>query len=305
MKSLKKIDAAFSSAAALLVQPSNELPVKLILYFLAVSLAIWIPYSLVRHVYTSGWYLVSVEREAKVGDEAAARLEQDLKLRPADDPASRYVSEIGTRLTRTNNPWNAKFAFSVVEDRNMINAFAIPGGKIYITTGLLDRLDNEAELAAVLGHEVSHVTSRHYARNIGRRMLMSWVKKFLGSTDQAIMHTGAFLTTNVTLLKMRQEDELEADYQGTLYMYELEYDPAGEVTLIRKLLSFEKQTPDLFRLMALTHPPSRERLEAAVNLQSSLPAKKGLILGRERYQQNIKDILFPPDAPTTFPPPGP
>jgi predicted Zn-dependent protease len=302
MKSLKKIDAAFGRAARLLVQPSNERPVKFILYLLVVSLAVWIPYSLVRHVYTSGWYLVSVEREAKVGDEAAARLEKDLKLRPPEDPASRYVAQIGKRITRMNNPWNAEFAFAIVEDSNMINAFAIPGGKIYITTGLLDRLDNEAELAAVLGHEVSHVTRRHYARNIGRRMLISWVKKFLGSTDQAIMHTGAFLTTNVTLISMRQEDELEADYQGGLYMYELKYDPAGEVTLIRKLLSFEKQTPDLFRLMALTHPPSRERLEAAVNLQNSLPAKTGLILGRESYEQNIKNILSLPDVP---PPPLP
>ena len=151
----------------------------------------------------------------------------------------------------------------------------------------LNKLDNEAELAAVLAHEVAHVSQRHYARNMGRQMLMSWVKKFLGSTDRAILDAGSFLTTNVAFLRMRQEDEFEADYYGTLYIYELDYDPSAAVTLSEKLLKLEREMPDYVKVLAMTHPPSRERVEAMRQLKESLVEKEGLTLGEKRYRKEI------------------
>jgi predicted Zn-dependent protease len=211
-----------------------------------------------------------------------------MTLLPQDNPLAGYVSEIGQRIARNNNPWKADFTFSVIDDSRTINAFALPGGKIYITTGLLTKLDNEAELAAVLAHEVAHVSYRHYARNLGKQMLISWVKKFIGGTDAGIQEAGLFLTTNLTLLSMRQEDELEADYQGALYIYELGYDPAGAVTLTQKLLDIERKMPDLIKMMVLTHPPSVERVEAMKELEESLPKKGGLRLGAEEYSEMIR-----------------
>jgi len=287
MKWLKKLDAIVDGAALLVVQPRHRRAVKIALYFAGAAMAIWIPYSLIRHVYTSGYYLVSVEREARVGREIAEELQAEMPLARGETAVTRYINDIGRRITRENNPWQADFTFSVIEDSHTMNAFAAPGGNIYITTGLLDKLENEAELAAVLAHEVAHVTRRHYARNIGRQMLMSWVKKFLGSTDKAILNTGSFLTANVTLLKMRQEDELEADYHGALYMYEIDYDPAGGVSLMKKLLEFEKKMPDHVRIMAVTHPPSHARLDSMLAVSESLPHKEELVLGQERYRLTI------------------
>jgi predicted Zn-dependent protease len=295
MNVFRKIDAVLDKAAASLVQGRHTRAVKVVLACALCAAAIWVPYSLIHHVYTSGFYLVSVEREARVGSQMADVIRQDNMLKENDDAVSLYVSEIGAHITRENNPWQADFSFSVIEDNCMVNAFAVPGGRIYITTGLLDRLDNEAELASVLAHEVAHVTRRHYARNVGRQMLMSWVKKFLGSTDKTILDTGSFLTANVTLLKMRQEDELEADYQGGLYLYELDYDPTGSITLMKKLLDLEKQMPEYIRVMAFTHPPSRERLEAMTSLRDSFPEKETLTLGEERFRQIIKSEQARPE----------
>jgi predicted Zn-dependent protease len=215
-------------------------------------------------------------------------MEKGTTIMQRDNPVAVYVSEIGAHVAREHNPWMADFRFKVIDNPNEVNAGALPGGRIYITTGLVKRLDNEAELAMVLAHEVAHVSERHYARNMGRQMLMSWVKKFLGSTDHTMLEAGSYLTTNVTFLRMRQEDELEADSQGETYIYELDYDPSAGVTLMEKLLNIEKQMPESLRVMAIAHPPSRERLEAMKRLKETLPEKGGLTLGEQRYREKVK-----------------
>lgn len=288
MSLLDKIDRFADGVAAAVSDPAHRRPVKVVVYVLLASVVIGIPYSLIRHVYTSGFHVVSVEREERVGLKVAEEMERKMTVLPGDDSTALYVTDIGRRIAGQNNPWEANFRFRVIKDERMINAFALPGGKIYITTGLLNKLDNEAELASVLAHEVAHVSKRHYARNMGRQMLMSWVKKFLGGTDRTMLEAGSFLTTNISFLKMRQEDEFEADYQGTLYIYELDYDPAASATLQKKLLDMEKRMPDFVRALAMTHPPSRERLEAMINLKETLPEKEGLTLGSKRYSETIK-----------------
>lgn len=284
----EKIDHIADALASLLTDSPRRMPFKIAIYILFICVLIGIPYSVIRHVQTSGFHVVSVKREKKVGDKFARQLQKRMTLLSPDDRVTLYVSDVGENIVRHNNPWNADFTFSVIDNSRMINAFALPGGNIYITRGMLDRLDNEAELAVVLGHEVAHVSKRHYARNMGRQMLISWVKKFLGGTDTAIQEAGLFLTSNLAFLRMRQEDELEADYQGTLYIYELNYDPAAAVTLTKKLLGFEQKMPDFIKVMALTHPPSRERVEAMVRLKESLPAKDGLTLGAEQYKEKLE-----------------
>jgi predicted Zn-dependent protease len=291
----EKIDGAVDSLASIVAGPLRHAHAKVAIYILLAFIVIGIPYSLVRHVQTSGFYVVSVERERKVGRKAAKEMEKRMELLPKNDPKGLYVAEVGRRVAEQNNPWSADFSFGIIRDPSMINAFALPGGKIYVTTGMLHRLDNEAELAAVLAHEVAHVSQRHYARNMGRQMLMSWVKKFLGGTDRAILDAGSFLTTNVAFLRMRQEDEFEADYYGTLYIYELDYDPSAAVTLSEKLLKLEREMPDYVKVLAMTHPPSRERVEAMRKLKESLVEKEGLTLGEKRYRKKIGKV-----APSVF-----
>jgi predicted Zn-dependent protease len=287
MNLLKKIDRVADAIASVLVGPAYRRPVKVAVCIAIAAVTIWIPYSILRHIHASGFHAVSVEREIRVGREAARQLEKETTVLDPYDPVAAYVSEVGRRIALQNNPWKADFGFGVIRDPSMVNAFAFPGGRIYITTSMLKKLDNEAELAAVLAHEVAHVSRRHYARNMGRQMLMSWVKKFLGGTDRTMLEAGSFLTTNITLLRMRQQDELEADYQGTLYIYELDYDPAASVALAGKLLDLERRMPDFVKVFALTHPPSRERLEAMISLKDMLPEKETLTLGEKQYREKI------------------
>jgi predicted Zn-dependent protease len=288
MEFYKKIDRAVDALASFLTDSPNRRPIRISIYALLIFIAVGIPYSLIRHVQTSGFHVVSVEREKKVGDNVAKQLQKRMRLLPTDDNVTLYINSVGQNIARTNNPWRTDFRFYVVDDSRMINAFALPGGKIYITTGMLNKLDNEAELAAVLGHEIAHVSRRHYARNMGRQMLLSWIKKFLGGADTAIQEAGLFLTTNFAFLSMRQEDELEADYLGTLYIYEIDYDPSAGVTLTKKLLDIERKMPDFIKVMALTHPPSAERVDAMIKLKKSLPTKDGLRLGVEEYEKGIR-----------------
>lgn len=287
MTFFEKIDRFVDSTALLITSSPNRGPARAVIYFLLVFFVLGIPYSLVRHVQTSGFHLVSVRSERKAGDKAAKQIERQMKLLPGNDSRALYVEEIGRRIAERNNPWSADFRFRTIENDGMINAFALPGGRIYISTGMLNRLDNEAELAIVLGHEVAHVSNRHYARNMGRQMLMSWVKKFLGGTDEAILDAGSFLTSSLTFLRMKQGDELEADYYGARYIYNLGYDPAAGVTLTEKLLVLESELPDAARAFVLTHPPSQERVRAMVELLDTLPEREGLVLGEDEYKKAI------------------
>ncbi len=287
MSFFDKIDRGVDTVASLIASPPNRTYAKVAVYFLLAFIVIGVPYSLVRHVQTSGFYVVSVEREKKAGVKIARGIERRMLLVPPSDRRSPYVTEIGRRVAEQNNPWGIEFSFRIIEDDRMVNAFALPGGRIYITTGMLNRLENEAELAAVLSHEVAHVSQRHYARNMGRQMMMSWVKKFLGGTDQAILEAGSSVATKIAFLKMGQDDELEADYYGTLSIYDLNYDPTGALTLAMKLLAIEEEMPDFAKALTMTHPPSRERVEAVKALNETFPAKEGLVLGEQRYRKNI------------------
>lgn len=283
MSLLDRTDRLVDSLASLLFGPPHRALAKKGLYFLILATILYIPYCIVRHLHTSGFHVVSVERERVVGEEFAKKMERRMILLSPEDPRLLYVDEIGSMIAEENNPWSADFVFQVIEDQKMVNAFAVPGGKIYITTGMLNKLDNEAELAMVLGHEVAHVSRRHYARKMGRRMLSSWVKKFLGGTDTTMLEMGSYLTTGITFLRMRREDELEADYEGALCIYQLDYDPVAAVTMTEKLLDIEEKMPDVVKVFALTHPPSRERVDAMLTFKGSLPGKDDLRLGEDRY----------------------
>ncbi|GAB4340015.1 MAG: M48 family metallopeptidase [Candidatus Abyssubacteria bacterium] len=288
MKLLKHIARFIDKMAGHLADGPSRKLVKLSLYVLLAAAVLWVPYAIINHVLTSGFHVISIDREKQVGQQEAERLEAAFTLAPKDDPLSVYVNEIGTMIGEQNNPWNADFEFHVIRDQKTVNAFALPGGKIYITTGLLQKLDNEGEMAAVLAHEIAHVSRRHYARHLGRAMLMSWVRKFLGGTDKTLLEAGSYISANVTILRMNQEDEIEADCQGMLYIYDIGYDPAASITMVEKLLKMEQEIPASFRAFAASHPPSLERLDAVIRLSETLPEKDDADLGEQRYKDLVK-----------------
>lgn len=240
-------------------------------------------------IYGSDW-------ERQVGAQMYTPMKQSQGGEFVLDPElTAYVQGVGDRLARqARRQEELDFEFSILND-SVPNAWALPGGKIVVNRGLLIELESEAELAAVLGHEIVHSDAAHGARAQSKGMLtqagavVSMV--ILGSTidNQAarevammVPAVGAQLITQ----KYGRDAEREADVYGMRYMSESGYDPQGAVELQETFVELsEGRDPDWVSGLFASHPPSRERVENNRKTASELPA--GGDVGRERYQQKI------------------
>ncbi len=238
--------------------------------------------------------VVGSEWEQQVGSQMYAPMKQsqggDFVL---DPELTAYVQEVGNRLAeRARRRDELDFEFSVLND-SVPNAWALPGGKIVINRGLLTELDSEAELAAVLGHEIVHADAAHGARAQSKGMLVQLgavaTMVVLGSTldnptaremGMMVPALGAQLLTQ----KYGRDAERESDKYGMLYMSEAGYDPQGAVELQQTFLALsEGRDADWLTGLFASHPPSRERLDNNRREAKKLP--QGGEMGRERYQQ--------------------
>jgi Zn-dependent protease with chaperone function len=158
--------------------------------------------------------LVSVDQEIAMGRQADAAVIATIGLYP-DDAWQRYIQQLGARLAATSERPNLPWTFRVVDDP-AINAFAIPGGFIYVTRGILAHLTSEAQLAAVVGHEIGHVTARHTAAQMSQQQLIglglavgsmasSQVAKYASTANQAL---------GILYLKFSRDNERQADQLG-------------------------------------------------------------------------------------------
>ncbi|MCW8906830.1 MAG: M48 family metalloprotease [Sedimenticola sp.] len=203
-----------------------------------------------------------------------------------------YVRSVGEKLAAVSDR-KLPYEFVVVNDGTP-NAWALPGGKIAINRGLLLELDNEAELASVLGHEIVHAAARHGAKGIERGMVLQGVLVAAGAaaseTDYAQLAVGAAAVgANLINQRYSRDAELEADHYGMTYMARAGYDPMAAVKLQETFvrLSEGKQENWLAGLFA-SHPPSAERVER--NRQRARELGGGGELGREQYQSAIAGL---------------
>lgn len=212
--------------------------------------------------------LISESQEIHIGEEVYGYMQQaqggDYRV---DPQVQIYVEKIGKRLAAVSDRPNLPYEF-VVLDSSIANAWALPGGKIAIYRGLLNELNNEAELAAVLAHEIVHSAARHSAQAMQRGTLMqaglATVGQLLGNHgyEEALMQG---LATGAGLVHMRysRQAELEADRYGIKYMVAAGYDPQAAIDLQKTFLRLSegRQATWLHDLFA-THPPSIERIRA-------------------------------------------
>ncbi|WP_428603504.1 M48 family metalloprotease [Sedimenticola sp.] len=234
--------------------------------------------------------LVSEENELAIGRKQYRPSRQmqggDFKL---DPELTHYVQRVGQRLAAVSDR-QLPYEFAVLNDSTP-NAWALPGGKIAVNRGLLLELKNEAELAAVLGHEIVHAAARHGAQGIERGMLLQGVMLAAGvatrDSDYSQLAVGA-ASVGASLINQgySRDAELEADYYGMSYMARAGYDPLAAVglqeTFVR--LSKDRQQNWLSGLFA-SHPPSTERVEK--NRQRAQELGKGGELGTARYREMI------------------
>ncbi|MFQ5483038.1 MAG: M48 family metalloprotease, partial [Nitrospinaceae bacterium] len=207
-----------------------------------------------------------------------------------------YVNEIGQKLiSRLSNPEFSNYFFKVL-DSSEINAFALPGGYIYITRGILAVMNDEAELAGVLGHEIGHVVFHHAAKNLVRTIGAQILA--LGGVIASPQNAGPWLAVSTQLfttinLGYGREAELESDAHGLWNAYEAGYDPKSAVSFFRTLRQQEIMTGQSYHSFQATHPDTRERIVKADSLADSIlnRGSKTPAHYRARYLENIKGLV--------------
>ncbi len=207
--------------------------------------------------------LVPVSEENKLGDEMKVELERELDLHD-DEELVGYITMLGNSMVREAEvPEGIEFEFFLVDDDDMVNAFAIPGGGIYVFTGLLLAMDDEAELAGVMGHEVAHVTRRHIAQRLVAIYSTEIISQMAFGEEPGLLRQ---LVTAVAqqgfMLSYSRSNERDADYWGVRYVVDAGYDPGGLIDFFAKL--GEAPQPPAF---LSTHPNPAERVQ---NIQEQI-----------------------------------
>ena len=207
---------------------------------------------------------VSEEEEVALGQQTASQIAAQLPL--VDDPAvTGYVSEVGQRLVAQTDRQNLEWRFHVVNS-DEINAFAVPGGYIYINRGLIDRMQSFDELAGVLGHEVNHVVLRHSAEqmekagkaNTGLAIVCSLTEWCQGPMAQVAIDVAG----SAWFARHSREDEAEADSAAVLTLARAGIDPGGVASLFERLLEARERTPAAVESWFSSHPLEEERVAA-------------------------------------------
>jgi predicted Zn-dependent protease len=220
----------------------------------------------------------------------------------ADPQLSAYVSEVGTRIAGVSDR-DLPYEFVVINN-SVPNAWALPGGKIAINRGLLTELGSEAELAAVLGHEVVHAAARHSANQIQRGMLLqgALIATAISTANSEYSNYivgGAQLGAQILSQSYSRAAELESDYYGTLYMKRAGYNPQAAVSLQETFvrLSEGRQTNWLEGLFA-SHPPSRARVDANIKTVAELGAAGEI--NQHRFKEKLAHLRSKQDAYAAF-----
>jgi predicted Zn-dependent protease len=207
-----------------------------------------------------------------------------------------YVDQVGQRMATLSHRPQMPYRFNVV-NATYINAYAFPGGTISATRGILLKLNDEAELASLLGHELGHVNARHTAHQMSQAMLtqtlVGGAAAIVGSQGSTLGDLTAQLGSigaGALLASYSRDNEREADDLGLRYMTAAGYDPQGFVELMDMLRSLNKQKANAVQTLFSTHPMSDERYQTAVNaVHTRYPQATGA-LHRERYMDQTAGL---------------
>lgn len=238
--------------------------------------------------------LVSKDDEVALGQQAAKEIEQTVGL--VEDPAlQQYVSSVAMPMARTSERPELPWRFQVVDDPAP-NAFALPGGPIYITRGLLAHLDSEAELAGVLGHEIGHVTARHSVTQLSQAQLAQ-LGLGLGavlSSDIAKYGQVAAVGLQLLFLKHGRDDEHQADELGFRYMLKAGYDPREMANVFTTLGRIgEASGGGKLPTWLSTHPDPGDRAEQArARVAKAGRPLEGLKVGQAEYLRHLQDLPY-------------
>jgi predicted Zn-dependent protease len=241
--------------------------------------------------------LMSEAQEVQTGRQLDPEVRRQMGV--YNDPElQRYVNDLGQRLARGSHRPNLEWHFTVV-DQPAVNAFALPGGYIYITRGILPFLDNEAELAGVLGHEIGHVTARHsaaaYSKATSAGVGLALLGIFVPSTRplQGLAETAL----GVLFLKHGRDDELQADRLGAEYTVQAGWDPEGIAGMLTTLARIDDATGSRKGVpnWLSTHPAPADRVQqvkASVEQARASAATRQLARNEEAFLTRIDGVVY-------------
>jgi len=229
---------------------------------------------------------MSVEKEVALGRQLAAEVDRQAKF--IDDPIiTEYVNRVAQNLVLHSD---AKVPFTIkVIDSDEVNAFALPGGFFYVNKGLILAADNEAELAGVMAHEISHVIARHAVENQTKANLMQYGTLagiiLLGGIPGMVLQNTAGIGMMTAFMKFSRSAEAEADKLGTEYLYAAGYDPTALATMFEKLEARNKKKPGTIAKLFADHPAPADRRSASLALAARFPEREEYVINTSEFNR--------------------
>jgi predicted Zn-dependent protease len=253
---------------------------------------------------------VGEDQEKAIGQEAAAEVEREAPM-ISDATVSGYITQLGDTLAIKSDDRGRDWRFRVV-DAEVVNAFALPGGYVYVNRGLIERAGTASELAGVLGHEIGHVLLRHTADRIEKAEKTNLGVSVVCGLRNICSSNAARVAINVggaaLFARFSRRDELEADSAAVGILTRAGYDPQGIASMFAKLLETRAQRPDVVEGWFASHPLEEDRIVAVQRVIRASAATGSRPLERDdpafhEFQARVQAL--PPSPPTPARPSGP
>lgn len=240
--------------------------------------------------------IISTEKEIAIGRQYADQIDKTAKL-IKDPVVTEFVNRVAQNVAR-NSDLKVPLTVKVIDDP-AINAFALPGGFLYVNTGLVRAADNESELAGVMAHEIAHVAARHWASQMTKATILQYATIPLIFVPMSYpVYIGVSQALNfgvpIAFLKFSRNDEAEADYLGLQYMYKAGYDPNVYSAFFGKVLEEERRQPGSVDKIFSDHPPTPERIIQAEEEVKKLPPRDQYLLSTSEFddvKSRLKTVL--------------
>lgn len=211
-----------------------------------------------------GRLLLPAEEEQRIGDELAADVKRQENI--LDDPQVQgWIQQVGERIVAAVPPDDRSFPFefTVIDDPETVNAFALPGGHIFVFSGLILAADSEAEVAGVLAHEVAHVTLDHPSQQLAAQVGVQTLRAIaLGFEPGIVSELATGIAAQGYLAAYSRQDESAADRYGLAYLAGAGYDPAAMASFFQTLERLHGQRPNLVERFFASHPDPGDRVQA-------------------------------------------